>query len=135
MRAVVCLNAELEVVDLPEPEPAAGQVRLTVERCGICGSDLHARHGIDAWADMAAQTGYDRFGRSTHPLGSGPESPATAAEPGPACRADVPSGAPVVALPLIRGPEGPDAVGLSPHAPGGYAEQVVVQEAMMMAVR
>jgi threonine dehydrogenase-like Zn-dependent dehydrogenase len=134
MKAVVCQNAELEVRELPDPTPARGQVRLEVTRCGICGSDLHARHGIDAWADMAAQTGYDRFGRSSDALVFGHEFSGTVAEYGPGCRADVPSGAPVVALPLIRGPEGPDAVGLSPHAPGGYAEQVVVQESMMMPV-
>ena len=37
MRAVVCRNAELEVAELPEPEPARGNVRLEVTRCGICG--------------------------------------------------------------------------------------------------
>jgi threonine dehydrogenase-like Zn-dependent dehydrogenase len=40
----------------------------------------------------------------------------------------------VVALPLIRYDGGVDSVGLSAHAPGGYAEQVLVQEAMMLPV-
>jgi threonine dehydrogenase-like Zn-dependent dehydrogenase len=39
-----------------------------------------------------------------------------------------------VALPLIRSGAGVDAVGLSVHAPGGYAEQMLVQESMMMPV-
>lgn len=134
MRAVVCLNAELEVVDLPEPEPAAGQVRLTVERCGICGSDLHARHGIDAWADMAAKTGYQRFGRSDQPLVFGHEFSGRVAEYGPKTKGSIPTGTPVVALPLVRGRQGVDAVGLSLHAPGGYAEQVIAQESLMLAV-
>ena len=34
-----------------------GQVRIEVTRCGICGSDLHARHGIDEWATL-----FDRLG-------------------------------------------------------------------------
>src|SRR4051794_18184103 len=127
MRAVVCEHAELGVRDLPEPEPARGQVRLEVLRCGICGSDLHARHGIDEWADMAAKTGYDRFGRSGDALVFGHEFSGAIAEYGPGCRAQVPTGAPVVALPLVRGTHGIDAVGLSPHAPGAYAEQVLVQ--------
>jgi threonine dehydrogenase-like Zn-dependent dehydrogenase len=55
MRAVVCQNAELTVVDRPAPDPGRGQVRIEVLRCGICGSDLHARHGLDAWADLAAR--------------------------------------------------------------------------------
>ncbi|HEX8103499.1 MAG TPA: zinc-binding dehydrogenase, partial [Solirubrobacteraceae bacterium] len=43
-------------------------------------------------------------------------------------------GAPVVALPLIRGPRGVDTVGYSVHAPGAYAEQIVVQESLMLPV-
>src|SRR4051794_41211034 len=123
MRAVVCLHAELEVVDLPEPEPAAGQVRLTVERCGICGSDLHARHGIDAWADMAAKTGYDRFGRADQPLVFGHEFSGRVAEYGTKTKGSIPTGTAVVALPMIRNAHCIDATGLSVHAPGAYAEQ------------
>jgi L-iditol 2-dehydrogenase len=37
--------SELAVVDLPRPEPAAGEVRLRVKACGICGSDLHGMDG------------------------------------------------------------------------------------------
>jgi threonine dehydrogenase-like Zn-dependent dehydrogenase len=134
MRAVVCQNAELEVVELPEPEPAQGQVRVEVTRCGICGSDLHARHGIDEWADLAAKIGYERFGRSGQPVVFGHEFSGTVAEYGPKTRAKLATGTPVVALPLVRGTHGIDAVGLSTHAPGAYAEQLVVQESMMMAV-
>jgi L-iditol 2-dehydrogenase len=37
--------SELAVVDLPMPEPGAGEVRLRVKACGICGSDLHGMDG------------------------------------------------------------------------------------------
>ena len=134
MKAVVCQDAELAVVDRPEPTPAKGQVRLTVLRCGICGSDLHARHGIDEWADLANRLGYDRFGRSSQPVVFGHEFSGEVAEYGPGCRKQVPTGTPVVALPLIRGPNGIDTVGLSQHAPGAYAEQMLAQEALMMPV-
>jgi threonine dehydrogenase-like Zn-dependent dehydrogenase len=40
----------------------------------------------------------------------------------------------VVALPLLRSPSGIDTTGLSAHAPGGYAERMVVQESLMMPV-
>ena len=36
-------NGTLEVVDKPEPEAGPGDVVLAVERCGICGSDLHLK--------------------------------------------------------------------------------------------
>ena len=134
MRAVVCEQAQLSVVDRPEPAPGRGQVRLEVLRCGICGSDLHARHGIDEWADLADQMGYDRFGRSSQPLVFGHEFSGSLAEYGPGCRKKVPTGTPVVALPLIRGERGVDTVGLSVHAPGAYAEQLIAQESMMLPV-
>lgn len=134
MRAVVCQNAELEVVERPEPTPARGQVRLEVLRCGICGSDLHARHSIDTWADLAARGGYDRFGRSDQPVVFGHEFCGTVAEYGPQTERKVPTGTPVVALPLVRSEHGVDTVGLSQHAPGAYAEQLVAQESLMLAV-
>jgi len=134
MRTVVCQNAELDVVDAPEPTPARGQVRLEVVRCGICGSDLHARHGIDEWADLADQAGYHRFGRSSQPLVFGHEFSGSIAEYGPGCRRKVPTGTPVVALPLLRGEAGVDTIGLSIHAPGAYADQVLAQEALMLPV-
>src|SRR3954447_23431069 len=134
MKVVVCQHAELSVVDRPEPTPGKGQVRLTVSRCGICGSDLHARHGIDSWAELAERMGYDRFGRSDQPVVFGHEFSGAVAEYGPGTKRSVPTGATVVALPLIRGPRGVDPVGLSSAAPGGYAEQVLVQESMMLPV-
>ena len=134
MRAVVCQHAELEVVDRPEPEPAKGQVRLSVLRCGICGSDLHARTGIDDWAELAERAGYDRFGRSEEPVVFGHEFSGELAEYGPGCDQGLPTGTPVVALPLIRAASGVDTIGLSSHAPGAYAEQLLVQESLMLAV-
>lgn len=64
MKAVTCTNAKLEVVDQPTPTPAKGQLLLEVLQCGICGSDLHARHHCDELADVAAEIGYDGAMRS-----------------------------------------------------------------------
>lgn len=36
---------QLAVVDLPDPEPAAGEVRLAIIATGICGSDIHGFTG------------------------------------------------------------------------------------------
>jgi len=134
MRAVACQHGELDLVELAESEPGPGQVRIEVTRCGICGSDLHARHGIDHWANLSEKVGYDRFGRSNQSVVFGHEFSGRVAEYGPGCREDISGGAPVVALPLIRGGDGFDATGLSTHAPGAYAESVLVQEALMMPV-
>jgi len=134
MKAVVCRNAELDVVERPDPVPGQGQVRLQVLRCGICGSDLHARHGSDQWADLAVRVGYDRFARSEQPIVFGHEFCGEVAEHGPGCRKTTAAGTRVVALPLLRGTRGVDMVGLSADAPGAYAEQMLVQESLMMPV-
>jgi L-iditol 2-dehydrogenase len=34
----------VELIDVPEPEPAPHQVKLEVAACGICGTDLHVLH-------------------------------------------------------------------------------------------
>ncbi|WP_421118073.1 zinc-binding dehydrogenase [Aquihabitans daechungensis] len=43
MRAVVLSEArpELELVELPDPEPGDGEALIRVTGCGICGTDLH----------------------------------------------------------------------------------------------
>jgi threonine dehydrogenase-like Zn-dependent dehydrogenase len=134
MRAVVCENEQLTIDERPEPDPARGQVRIEVLRCGICGSDLHAVHGADQWAKLADQVGYHRFARTDQPVVFGHEFCGAVAEYGPGTRKRAPTGASVVALPLLRGSAGVDMTGLSQYAPGAYAEQMLVEESLMMPV-
>ena len=131
MRAVVCEQSALAVVEMPAPTPEPGQVLLTVTGCGICGSDLHARHHADAQSDVLAEAGYDGFMRSHQRVVFGHEFCGTVADYGLKTRKRVASGAHVVAVPLIRRGSHMHATGLSVSAPGGYAEQVVVQESLM----
>jgi threonine dehydrogenase-like Zn-dependent dehydrogenase len=121
-------------MDQPEPVPGRGQVRIEVLRCGICGSDLHARTGCDQWAELALRAGYDRFARSDQQIVFGHEFCGEVAEHGPACRKTTATGTQVVALPVLRGSRGIDMVGLSEQAPGAYAEQMLVEESLMMPV-
>jgi threonine dehydrogenase-like Zn-dependent dehydrogenase len=131
MKAVACENAMLEIVDLPTPEPGPGQVLVEVSRCGICGSDLHARHHADQQADVLAEAGYDGFMRSDQRVVLGHELYGTVAAYGPKTRRKLATGTPVVALPLLRRGQEMHAIGLSAAAPGAYAEQVVVEESLM----
>ena len=135
MRSVVCKHAAFDVVDGPEPTPGPGQVRLEVLRCGICGSDLHARHGIDDWADMAEQ---DRL-RALRPLRPAGRLRPRVLRRGRRVRARLPRrtcrpGRPWSRCRCCAGAQGIDPIGLSAHAPGAYAEQVLVQESLMMPV-
>jgi threonine dehydrogenase-like Zn-dependent dehydrogenase len=134
MRAVACRKGELEVVDLPALSPGEGQVLLDVVRCGICGSDLHARYHCDDLADVAAEMGYDDFMRMSDQVVMGHEFSGRVASYGPGTRKKVDQGAPVVALPLLRMNGRAQATGLSTSAPGAYAEQVLVDELLMMPV-
>ncbi len=134
MKAVVCSGGALEVADVPTPEPGPGQVLIAVERCGICGSDLHARVHCDELADLAAATGYDHFMRSDQRVVLGHEFCGEIAEYGPRCRRRWPRGTRVVALPILRTGRRPELTGLSAAAPGGYAEYVVAQESMTFPV-
>jgi threonine dehydrogenase-like Zn-dependent dehydrogenase len=134
MKAVACERTNLEVVDLPEPEPEKGQVLVDVLRCGICGSDLHARHNADQAADVLAEAGYDGFMRSDQRVVFGHEFCGEVADYGPKTRGKLARGTPVVALPLIRRGGDVHAIGLSAAAPGAYAERVVVEESMMLPV-
>jgi threonine dehydrogenase-like Zn-dependent dehydrogenase len=134
MKAVGCKEAVLEVVDLPSPRPAKGQVLIDVLRCGICGSDLHARHHCDELAGLLAEAGYDGFMRSDQQIVLGHEFCGEVAEYGPRSRKKAPTGTPVVALPLLRRGDEVHATGLSAAAPGAYAEQLVVEESLMLAV-
>jgi len=34
----------IEVRDVPEPSPGAGEVKIEIAACGVCGSDIHVRH-------------------------------------------------------------------------------------------
>jgi threonine dehydrogenase-like Zn-dependent dehydrogenase len=134
VKAVACENTKLEVVDLPSPEPGEGQVLLEVLRCGICGSDLHARHHADEAADVATEAGYDAFMRTNQRVVMGHEFCGEIAGYGPRSRKKVPEGTPVAALPLVRQAGGVHPVGLSAEAPGAYAEQVVVEESLMFPI-
>jgi threonine dehydrogenase-like Zn-dependent dehydrogenase len=134
MKAVVCENAQLDVVDLPAPEPGERQVVIEVSGCGICGSDLHARHHADAQADVLAEAGYDGFMRSAQRVVMGHEFCGEIVDYGPRSDKKIPIGTSVVAVPLVRRGKDMHAIGLSASAPGAYAEQVVVEESLMFAL-
>jgi threonine dehydrogenase-like Zn-dependent dehydrogenase len=134
VKAVSCVHGTLSVVDLPDPEPADGQLVVTVASCGICGSDLHAKDHADEVSGLTAEMGYRDFMRSDTPVVMGHEFSGEVAERGRKTPKEFTVGTRVVSFPLIRANGGVHLTGLSPLAPGGYAEQVLVQAAMTFAV-
>lgn len=134
MKAVTLTGGRLELEDLPAPRPAAGQLLMEVRRCGICGSDLHARTHADDLADVLELCGYPRYMRSADRVVLGHEIHGVVAELGPWSTSRLQVGTPVVTVPLVRRGQQVDGLGLSPYAPGGYAELTVVQESFTMSV-
>jgi len=134
MKAVVCQSGKLEVTEVPSPEPERGQLLLDVLHCGICGSDLHARTHCDDMADAAAASGYDAFMRSGDAVVFGHEFCGEVVDRGPRTSKELKTGTRVVAMPLLRRGGAVHTTGLSPLAPGAYAEQVAVQAGLAMAV-
>ncbi len=134
MRAVTCTDAKLEVVDWPTPTPTKGQLLIDVIRCGICGSDLHARHHCDELAVVMAEAGYDDFMRSNQSVVFGHEFCGEVVDYGPGTRKTPRVGTPVVALPLLRRGSAVHAIGLSTAAPGAYAEQVVIEQSLALPI-
>ncbi|MCV7380301.1 alcohol dehydrogenase [Mycobacterium alsense] len=134
MKTVTCTNAKLEVADRPTPTPGKGQLLIEVLRCGICGSDLHARHHCDELADVMAESGYDAFMRSDQQVVFGHEFCGEVLDYGPGTRKAPRRGVRVVALPLLRRGNEVHGIGLSTQAPGAYAEQLLVEQSLTLTV-
>ncbi|AFM19790.1 theronine dehydrogenase-like Zn-dependent dehydrogenase [Mycolicibacterium chubuense NBB4] len=134
MKAVSCAHGVLEVVDLPDPRPAEGQLVLEVLRCGICGSDLHAKDHADELTEVMAEGGYSDFMRSDTPVVMGHEFCGVVAERGRKTGQELKEGTTVVSFPLLRAAGGVHLTGLSPLAPGAYAERVLAEASMTFAV-
>jgi L-iditol 2-dehydrogenase len=53
----------LEIVELPEPVPAPGEVLVRVAACGICGSDIHGYDGTSGRRIPPIVMGHEAAGR------------------------------------------------------------------------
>ena len=122
------------MVDLPDPRPVAGQLVLDVRACGICGSDLHAKDHADDLTPVMAKVGYSDFMRSDTATVLGHEFAGVIAERGPKTPKALRAGMTVVSFPLVRAHGGVQLTGLSPLAPGGYAERVLVEASLTFPV-
>lgn len=134
MKAVSCEHGTLSVVDLPEPRPVEGQLVLDVRACGICGSDLHAKDHADDLTGVMAKVGYPDFMRGDTATVMGHEFAGVIAERGPRTPKKLREGMTVVSFPLVRIQGKPQLTGLSPLAPGGYAERVLVEASLTFPV-
>src|ERR1044072_587497 len=102
MRAVTCHQGVLEVGELPDPTPGRRHVVLEVRACGICGSDLHARHHCDDVAEDVLASGYDAFMRSDQTVVMGHEFCGEVVDHGPRTSGRLKAGTLAGSLPMGR---------------------------------
>lgn len=119
----------LSVLERATPMPGPGEIRVRVERAGICGSDIHILHGSNPFAQYPRIIGHEFFGR-IDAVGSG---------------VSLPTGGRVVVDPVIAcGECYPCSVGrpnvcahlqvLGVHRDGGFAEYCCVPAANALPV-
>lgn len=134
MRAVVMRNGRLSVTELPDPVPGENEVLVEVLACGICGSDLHcARHGEAFNEAMRTAHGVGGFDLE-QPIVLGHEFVGRVIAHGPSTTGRVPLGARVVSVPTLARPGRPLLGFAGPRTPGGYAERMVLSEALLLEV-
>lgn len=134
MKAVICQNGALRVEDLPAPKPQKGHALLKVLRCGICGSDLHMRHHCDELKAVNDRVGYPALPSAQDAFVFGHEICAEVLDYGPGSKRKLKPGTRVVAPPIVRWGSEIDMAGLSARSNGGYAEQMLLDELVLMPV-
>ena len=134
MRAVVRREGVLAVEDIDEPTPGEGQVLVRTLACGICGTDLHALHGLKGMPEGLRRSGTPLPTDEEQPVVFGHEFCAEIVEHGPGTKGSLRPGTRVVGMPFVTGPHGPEYVGYSNRFPGGFAEQMVLTEKLLFEV-
>jgi len=132
-------NRALVVDEVPVPDLQPGQIRAAVTACGICGSDLHALAHADAMVEMSQLT-------------AAPDDPMSPRIMDPACdvvmghefcgevvelgpnTGNAQVGDLVVSMPIVFDTGGIHPLGYSNDYPGGYAEQLVLADALTLRV-
>jgi threonine dehydrogenase-like Zn-dependent dehydrogenase len=135
MRAVVARRGSLICEEIPELEPGPGQVLVKTLCCGICGSDLHALHHLDHMVELTKKASGGLSGLdASRDVVFGHEFSAEILDHGPGSERALKAGTRVVSVPILMGAAGPASVGYSNQYPGGYAERMLLTEAMLLPV-
>ena len=138
MRAAIFRGGDLVVDTLPEPKPADGQVVVKTLACGICGSDLHAFHHAPKMVDAAKRSGSSFVMDVKRDIVFGHEFCAEIVDHGPNTQKTHKVGTRVCSVPVAITLAGEKAninpVGYSNEVPGGFAENMVLNEMMLLEV-
>lgn len=134
MRAAVMRNSAMIVDDIPAPQPQAGEVLVKTLACGICGSDLHVLKHAELFAEASRQAGSPFALDVEKDVVMGHEFCAEILEYGPDTARRFEVGTRVCSIPVLLRSGSGLSVGYSDLVPGGYGEQMVLTEAMLLQV-
>jgi len=133
LRAAIFRKGEIVAGTLPEPSPADGQVLVKTLACGICGSDLHARKHAHRMVEMSRRLGHKPMDLNRDVV-FGHEFCCEILDYGPATQRKLKPGSRVCSLPALLTPDGPQGIGFSNENVGGYAERMLLSEALLLEV-
>ncbi|TAJ73860.1 MAG: alcohol dehydrogenase [Phenylobacterium sp.] len=135
MKAVIRRDKRLVCDEIADLKPAEGQVLVKTLACGICGSDLHALHHMEHLIDLSRRAGAPDSGFDpTADTVFGHEFCAEILDHGPGSPRALKAGTRVVSVPLTMHGAGMEALGFSNRLPGGFAEQMILSEALILEV-
>ncbi len=133
MRAVIRRAGRLICDEIDALKPGPGQTLVKTLACGICGSDLHALHHLDHMLDMGRRAGASDRIRADQDMVFGHEFSAEVLDHGPGGGRLKP-GTRVVSFPAALSDQGMELIGYSNLYPGGFAEQMLLTEAMLIEI-
>jgi threonine dehydrogenase-like Zn-dependent dehydrogenase len=135
MKAVIRRDRRLVCDEIPELEPGQGQVLVRTLACGICGSDLHALHHMEHMIELSRRGGgLDNGFDPTADTVFGHEFCAEILDHGPGSPKTLKAGTRVVSVPMTLHGGGMEMLGFSNRLPGGFAERMLLTEAMLLPV-
>src|SRR6516165_10192772 len=134
MRAAVMRQKEIVVDDITVPAPGPGEVLVKTLACGICGSDLHARKHAHRMVEMSKRLPGRKPMDLTRDIVFGHEFCCEIIDYGPQATRKLKAGMRVCSLPAMLTPAGPIGIGYSNDNIGGYAERMLLSEALLLEV-
>lgn len=134
MRAAVMRDSKIIVATVPDPEPRAGEILVRTLACGICGSDLHALQHTEQMVQASIEAGAPSVMDPGRDVIMGHEFCAEIVDHGPNASQRLKTGTRVVHPAML--PRGGEihGIGYSNDVPGGFAELMVLSEAMAVPV-
>ncbi len=134
MKAVVMRDQKLVVDSIAAPTPGPGEVLVKTLACGICGSDLHMFHHCEHVLANFKRGNIPVAFDAKQDVVFGHEYCAEILDHGPGSDKALKVGTRVCSLPFVISPTRFDHVGFSNRYPGGYGEQMVLAEQMLIPV-